>query len=418
MNHVVQQGPVGSARLGFAFAKRSVAGEREARRQLSSLRQARIHPLNESTPQKSISSQMGSRPFKNWFSNRGNVAIGLTTLMRWDNLIDDDRLRCQSRRQIQGATKCGSTVWPFELLIEMTEAHGQRLGEALRVENGPAIITRTLRTADIAVTEIRCDNPLPGMCGPIQREDAFLVTLHLRDSRNREYWEDGRRASVCDLRAGESCLHDLKRDPTALSKAFHSLAFYLPRAALDAIADDASAPRIRDLSYEPGAGVNDVTISGLGSLLLPALSHPNQANQLFLDHVLLAFGAHVAQTYGGMRPMSRPVRGGLAPWQERRAREILRANIKRGVALKVVARECGLSVGHFSNAFRRTLGIAPYKWLIEQRIALSKEKLRADGLSLSDVAIECGFSDQSHLTRIFRQAVGISPGAWRRALKR
>jgi AraC family transcriptional regulator len=300
----------------------------------------------------------------------------------------------------------------------MTEAYGQRLGEALRVEHGPAIVTRALRTADIAVTEIRCDGPLPEMCGPIQREDAFLVTLHLRDSRNREYWEDGRRASVCDLRAGESCLHDLKRDPTALYKAFHSLVFYLPRAALDAIADDANAPRIRDLSYEPGAGVNDLTISGLGSLLLPTLSHPDQANPLFLDHVLLAVGVHVAQTYGGMRPMSRPARGGLAPWQERRAREILRANIRRGVTLKEVARECGLSVGHFSHAFRRTLGVAPHKWLIDQRVVLSKEKLCDDGLSLSDVATECGFSDQSHLTRVFRQTVGVSPGAWRRALQR
>jgi AraC family transcriptional regulator len=299
----------------------------------------------------------------------------------------------------------------------MTEAYGQRLGEALRVENAPAIVTRALRTADIAVTEIRCDSPLPEMSGSIQQNDAFLVALQLRDFPNREYWEDGRRASVCDLRAGESCLYDLKRNPTALlDKPYHSLAFYLPRAALDAIADDANAPRIRDLSYEPGVGVNDLTISSLGSLLLPALSHPDQANPLFVDHVLLAVGVHVAQIYGGMRPMSRLVRGGLAPWQERRAREVLLANIKRGVPLKEVARECGLSVGYFSHAFRRTLGVAPHKWLTEQRVELSKEKLRDDGLSLSDVAAECGFSDQSHLTRIFRQAVGVSPGAWRRAL--
>jgi AraC family transcriptional regulator len=301
----------------------------------------------------------------------------------------------------------------------MTEAYGQRLGEALRVRNAPAIVTRALRTADIAVTEIRCDKPLREKCGPIQWEDAFLVTLQLSDSRNREYWVDGRRVSVCGLRTGESCLHDLKRNPTALpDKTFHSLFFYLPRAALDAIADDANAPRIRDLSYEPGVGVNDLAISSLGSLLLPALRHPDQANPLFLDHVLQAVGVHVAQTYGGMRPMSRPVRGGLAPWQERRAREILRANINRGVVLKEVARECGLSVGYFSHAFRRTLGVSPYKWLIEQRVVLSKEKLSDDGLSLSDVAAECGFSDQSHLTRVFRQTVGVSPGAWRRALKK
>jgi AraC family transcriptional regulator len=301
----------------------------------------------------------------------------------------------------------------------MTEAYGQRLGEALRVENAPAIVTRALRTADIAVTEIRFDNPLLEMTGPIQQEDAFLVALHLRDFPDREYWMDGRRALVCDLRVGQSCLHDLKRTPTALfNKPYHSLAFYLPRAALDAIADEANAPRIHDLSYEPGAGVNDLTISGLGSLLLPALRHPDPANPLFVDHVLLAVGVHVAQAYGGMWPMSRPARGGLAPWQERRAREFLLANIKSGVALREVARECGVSVGHFSHAFRRTVGVAPHKWLIEQRVVLSKEKLRDDGLSLSDVAMECGFSDQSHLTRIFRQAVGVSPGAWRRVLKR
>jgi len=100
----------------------------------------------------------------------------------------------------------------------------------------------------------------------------FLVGLTLCDRPNREYWEDGRRA-VCDLRAGETCLSDMKRNPTALlDKPYHTLVFYLPRAALDAIADDANAPRIHDLCYEPGAGVNDATISGLGSLLLPALA--------------------------------------------------------------------------------------------------------------------------------------------------
>ena len=262
----------------------------------------------------------------------------------------------------------------------MTEVYGQRLGEAFRIENAPAIVTRALRTADIAVTEIRCDNPLPEMSRPIQREDAFLVALHLRDVPNREYWEDGRLASVCDARAGESSLNDLRREPTVLlEKPYHSLIFYLPRAALDVIADEANAPRIRDLSYKPGAVVNDVTISSLGSLLLPALSHPDQANRLFLDHVMLAFGVHIAQTYGGMRPMSRPVRGTLAPWQERRAKEILRANLEGGVPLKEVARACGLSVGHFSRAFRRTLGVAPHKWLLEQRIVLSRKSCAMTG---------------------------------------
>ena len=299
----------------------------------------------------------------------------------------------------------------------MTDAFGKRLGERFQVENAPAIVTRTWRNIDIAVTYVRCDRPPLEMSGGIQPEDAFLVALQLRDRPSCEYWEDGRRAPVCDLRAGESILADLKREPRSLlDKPYHTLAFYLPRATLDAIANDANAPRIGDLSYKPGVGVNDVVISKLGSLLLPALSHPDQANPLFVDHLLMAFGVHIAETYGGMRPESRPMRGALAPWQERRAKEFLRANLQ-GVPLKEVARKCGLSVTHFSRAFRRTLGVAPHNWLIQQRIVLSKEKLRDDRLSLTDIAAECGFCDQSHFTHHFTLIVGVSPGAWRRALK-
>jgi hypothetical protein len=172
----------------------------------------------------------------------------------------------------------------------VTAAYGQRLGERVRIENPPAIVTWALSKGKIAVTELRCDIPLQERSGSLPQEDAFLVALHLRDFPNREYWEDGRRASVCDLRAGETSFYDLKRDPTILlDKPYHTLAFYLPRAALDAIADEANAPRIRDLSHKTGACVNDVTISSLGSLLLPAFSHPDQASRLFLDHVMLAF---------------------------------------------------------------------------------------------------------------------------------
>ena len=83
-----------------------------------------------------------------------------------------------------------------------SDGYGQRLGERLRVENAPAIVTRVLCKADMAVTEIRCDDPVRGMSGSFEQEDAFLVGLQLRDFPNRQYWEDGRQAPVCDLRAG------------------------------------------------------------------------------------------------------------------------------------------------------------------------------------------------------------------------
>src|SRR5258705_12979282 len=228
----------------------------------------------------------------------------------------------------------------------MSESYGQRFGERLRVENAPAMVAWGLLNADISVTEVRCDNPPLEMTGAFQQEDAFVITLHLRDRPNHEYWEDGRRALVCDFRAGDICLHDLKRDPSALlDKPYHTLFFYLPRGALDAIADEANVPRIRDLRYKPGAAVNDATISSLGSLLLPALSHPDQANRLSVDYVLLAVEGHIAQTYGGMRPVSRLVPGGLAPWRERRAKEMIAANHDGG-PVQELARECPVSSAH------------------------------------------------------------------------
>jgi AraC family transcriptional regulator len=302
-------------------------------------------------------------------------------------------------------------------VMATSEGYGQRLAERLRAEQAHAIVTRLLRTADMAVTETRCDDPVQGLSHSIQREDSYLVALTLRDFPNRQYWEDGRQMPVCDLRTGQVDFHDLKRDPIALlDKPYHDLFFYLPRCALDAIADDAEAPRIGDLNHEPVAS-EDTTISSLGTAILPALSHPDQVNQLFVDHVLLALGVHVAQTYGGMRPLSRPLRGGLAPWQVRCAKEILSANLDGGVPLNEVARECRLSVSHFSRAFRRTTGIAPHNWLLARRVEVAKEKLRDDRLSLLDVALACGFADQSHFTRVFGRIVGASPGAWRRALE-
>jgi AraC family transcriptional regulator len=299
-----------------------------------------------------------------------------------------------------------------------SEGFGQRLASRLHAKEARTIVTRVLRTADMAVTETRCDDPVPSLSQSIQREDAYLVALTLRDFPNRRYWEDGRQMPVCNLRIGQVDLHDLKCDPVALlDQPYHDLFFYVPRSAFDAIADDANAPRIGGLKHNSIA-FDDATIAHLGWAVLPAVRHPNEANQLFLDQVLLALGIHVAQTYGGMRPLSRPMLGGLAPWQMRRAEELFCAKLDGSVSLKEVARECGLSASYFSRAFRRSMGVAPHSWLLQRRIEVAKEKLRERQLSVSQVALACGFADQSHLTRVFTRMVGVSPAAWRRAVNR
>jgi AraC-like DNA-binding protein len=81
-----------------------------------------------------------------------------------------------------------------------------------------------------------------------------------------------------------------------------------------------------------------------------------------------------------------------------------------------MARECGLSVSHFTRAFRRSFGMSPYRWLLERRIDRAKALLATSGISIADIAIRSGFSDQTTFTRAFGRLVGDSPARWRRAI--
>jgi AraC-like DNA-binding protein len=251
---------------------------------------------------------------------------------------------------------------------------------------------------------------------PIE-EDAFLVAVHLKLFPRYEYWENGKAAPASVLRPGETIVYDIKRRPTFhLNSAFHSVHFYLPRAALSAIADEEGAREIDELHYKPGVGHADPVLRGVAEALLPLFRNPEDASRLFMDHVMLGVGCHVAHRYGGMRAAPRPP-GGLTRSQERRAKELMTENLSGDLPLATLACECGLSLAHFSKAFRKSVGVPPHRWLIGQRIDLAKRLLRDAPMPLAEVALACGFSNQSHFTRFFSSIVGVSPGAWRRMVR-
>ncbi len=106
-------------------------------------------------------------------------------------------------------------------------------------------------------------------------------------------------------------------------------------------------------------------------------------------------------------------KGGLALWQLERATEVLEAHIGHHICLSAVARECGLTASYFARAFKASTGLAPSQWLVNRRIAMAKTLLSTTPKMLSEIALDCGFTDQSHFTRVFAQRVGVSPGRWR-----
>lgn len=293
--------------------------------------------------------------------------------------------------------------------------YGDRLGRPLHLKGAPSLVTRSLRSAELAVTETRDDDPMPGLSGSFPADDAYLVSLKFRDYSDCECWENGRCVIKTDVRAGATYLYDLKRDPRyVIDKPFHSIFFYLPRSALDSIAEQAGAARVGELHYQPGIGHDDQVVRHLGASLLEGLRRPDETNQLFIDHTMLALTAHVTQAYGGLKRIREPARGGLAPWQVRQACEKLESDLGGKLSLAKLAAEFGLSVSHFSRAFRISTGLPPHQWLIHQRVKVAKQLMSVRDLPLSEIAISAGFGNQSHFTRVFSALVGVSPGAWRR----
>lgn len=110
-------------------------------------------------------------------------------------------------------------------------------------------------------------------------------------------------------------------------------------------------------------------------------------------------------------------RAQLAPWQAKLAKEMMMARAPRQVSLSDIASRLGMTANHFIKAFRSTVGVAPYHWFMQLRIAQSLELLRDEDLAISKIASECGFVDQSHFSKAFRRLLGVSPGRWRRRSK-
>jgi AraC family transcriptional regulator len=111
-------------------------------------------------------------------------------------------------------------------------------------------------------------------------------------------------------------------------------------------------------------------------------------------------------------------REGLRAWQARKVRAYIDSQITGPVLVADLCALVQLSEAHFSRAFRRTFGKSPHAFVIRRRVELAAQYMLQTDIALSDIALRCGFTDQPHLCKHFRQVTGCTPGAWRRAHRR
>jgi AraC-like DNA-binding protein len=109
-------------------------------------------------------------------------------------------------------------------------------------------------------------------------------------------------------------------------------------------------------------------------------------------------------------------RGGLSPKTLRRVQDHIAINLGQKITNQALAQVAKLSPSHFARAFKDSQGVAPHRYILECRVKRTQELLATD-LPLSEIAVEVGFSDQSHLTRWFREFVGVTPGSYRWSMR-
>ena len=105
---------------------------------------------------------------------------------------------------------------------------------------------------------------------------------------------------------------------------------------------------------------------------------------------------------------------GLAPWQERKVDQFIDQNLDRTIGVGELARLVRLSPTHFSRMFKRSVGVTPRVYVTRIRVERAKILLAQTSLSLCQIALDCGFCDQAHMSRIFHQVVGATPSRWRK----
>jgi AraC family transcriptional regulator len=294
-------------------------------------------------------------------------------------------------------------------------AFGKTLASYYHLSDNKTATLSWSEQSTFAITRLHSEVGLPGISNPIPEEPAIHVAVSIKPVplKSFELSIDNHRVPIKYIPAFHTNVMDLQSNPVcSLNCGFDYVHYHVPREGLDEIARE---HKIRPVgSYRLAIGEDDPAIAQMTKNVLPFIGSQEWSGSLALDQFSLVFGAHLLQRYAGLSRLPSVAQRGLAPWQERRATELLREHLDGNIHLARVAQECCMSTSYFARSFKVSYGISPHRWLIERRIERAKELLKQSGLPLIDIALQSGFSDQAAFTRTFRRFMGDSPGRWRR----
>jgi AraC family transcriptional regulator len=165
----------------------------------------------------------------------------------------------------------------------------------------------------------------------------------------------------------------------------------------------------------PEFGLVDAHVVDLVRRLQDQAEGVDYLGAVYVQSLSLALASYVSARFGGStlpKMSSRPAH--LTSEQRSEVERFVERELGGNFGLVDMASLVGYSPDHFSRLFKGSFEQSPHQYVLSRRIEKAKAMLRDEGISIAEIATNCGFSNQAHLTTAFKQRTGITPGAYRR----
>lgn len=157
----------------------------------------------------------------------------------------------------------------------------------------------------------------------------------------------------------------------------------------------------------------DDDITQAAVMLMEALNN-DIASDVMFESLARVFLIKLIQKYGLEREDGIEFNKSFTSKHYKRVLDYIGENYGRDINIDTMASTAGLSTAHFSRLFKHTIGQSPHQFLMSYRIEQAKKKLIDPDKPMIDIALTCGFSDQAHFSRVFKQFEGMPPKDWRK----
>jgi AraC family transcriptional regulator len=158
----------------------------------------------------------------------------------------------------------------------------------------------------------------------------------------------------------------------------------------------------------PAMRVRDPHLEYIGWMLRAEQEAGYPYGRIFVDSLAAAIAARLLRRYGRNTTAPRASRHQLPKWRLRTVCDYIRGNLDRDLSLAELANIAGFSVSHFKPLFRQAMGLPVHRYVVECRVERARQLLLQSDRSMGDIALESGFTHQSHMTRCLRRVLGIS----------